>query len=123
MHNAPVSAPPNTFPLETTRRIIRIQVLTLVWMSVEAVVSLGAAWFAHSPALLGFGGDSAVELLSATVESVPDICSTCQVATADKSTKRDRVIYFVRKSLGTLRCRGAYWSLLPGACWQLTNAL
>lgn len=67
MHNAPVSAPPKTFPLETTRRIVRIQVLTLVWMSVEAVVSLGAAWFARSPALLGFGGDSAVELLSAAV--------------------------------------------------------
>jgi divalent metal cation (Fe/Co/Zn/Cd) transporter len=36
-------------------------------MSVEAVVSLGAAWTARSPALLGFGGDSAVELLSAAV--------------------------------------------------------
>jgi divalent metal cation (Fe/Co/Zn/Cd) transporter len=36
-------------------------------MSVEAVVSLSAAWMARSPALLGFGGDSAVELLSAAV--------------------------------------------------------
>jgi divalent metal cation (Fe/Co/Zn/Cd) transporter len=36
-------------------------------MSVEAVVSLGAAWFARSPALLGFSGDSAVELFSAAV--------------------------------------------------------
>jgi divalent metal cation (Fe/Co/Zn/Cd) transporter len=36
-------------------------------MTVEAVVSLGAAWMAHSLALLGFGGDSAVELLSAAV--------------------------------------------------------
>jgi divalent metal cation (Fe/Co/Zn/Cd) transporter len=36
-------------------------------MSVEAVVSLGAAWIARSPALLGFGGDSGVELLSAAV--------------------------------------------------------
>ncbi len=63
-----MSALPKTFPLaETTRRIIRIQTLTLAWMSVEAVVSLGAAWMARSPALLGFGGDSAVELLSATV--------------------------------------------------------
>jgi divalent metal cation (Fe/Co/Zn/Cd) transporter len=52
---------------ETSRRVIRIQALTLVWMSVEAVVSLGAAWAARSPALLGFGGDSAVELLSAAV--------------------------------------------------------
>src|SRR5277367_1959039 len=67
MHNASVSTPPKTFPLETTRRIVRIQALTLVWMTVEAVVSLGAAWMARSPALLGFGGDSAVELLSAAV--------------------------------------------------------
>jgi divalent metal cation (Fe/Co/Zn/Cd) transporter len=36
-------------------------------MTVEAVVSLWAAWMARSPALLGFGGDSAVELLSAAV--------------------------------------------------------
>lgn len=62
-----MSAPPKTLSLETTRRIIRIQALTLAWMSVEAVVSLGAAWAARSPALLGFGGDSAVELLSAAV--------------------------------------------------------
>jgi hypothetical protein len=66
-HNVPVSASPSTFPLETTRRIVRIQALTLVRMSVEAVVSLGAAWMARSPALLGFGGDSAVELFSAAV--------------------------------------------------------
>ena len=36
-------------------------------MSVEAAVSLWAAWTAHSPALSAFGGDSTVELLSATV--------------------------------------------------------
>lgn len=62
-----MSASSNSFSQETTRRIVRIQVLTLLWMTVEAVVSLGAAWMARSPALLGFGGDSAVELLSAAV--------------------------------------------------------
>jgi divalent metal cation (Fe/Co/Zn/Cd) transporter len=67
MHNAPVSTPQNRLPPETVRRIIRIQILTLVWMTIEAGVSLGAAWMARSPALLGFGGDSAVELLSAAV--------------------------------------------------------
>lgn len=36
-------------------------------MSVEALVSLVASWMAHSPALLAFGGDSAIELLSAAV--------------------------------------------------------
>jgi divalent metal cation (Fe/Co/Zn/Cd) transporter len=51
----------------TLYRIRRIQVLTIAWMSVEAVVSLTAAWMAHSPALLAFGGDSAIELISAAV--------------------------------------------------------
>jgi len=51
----------------TLRRIQRIQAITIVWMSIEAGVSLSAAWMARSPALLAFGGDSAVELLSATV--------------------------------------------------------
>jgi divalent metal cation (Fe/Co/Zn/Cd) transporter len=36
-------------------------------MTVEAVVALAAAWRAHSPALLAFGGDSAIELVSAVV--------------------------------------------------------
>jgi divalent metal cation (Fe/Co/Zn/Cd) transporter len=36
-------------------------------MSVEAVASLFAAWRVHSPALLAFGGDSAIELFSAVV--------------------------------------------------------
>jgi divalent metal cation (Fe/Co/Zn/Cd) transporter len=56
-----------TAPPDVVRRIIRIQTITLIWMSVEATVSLGAAWTARSPALLAFGGDSAVELLSAAV--------------------------------------------------------
>jgi divalent metal cation (Fe/Co/Zn/Cd) transporter len=62
-----MSAPPTTIPLETTRRIVWIQALTLAWMSAEAAASLVAAWVGRSPALLGFGGDSAVELLSAAV--------------------------------------------------------
>jgi divalent metal cation (Fe/Co/Zn/Cd) transporter len=49
------------------RRIQRVQTVTIAWMSVEAVVSLFAAWRARSPALLAFGGDSAIELFSAVV--------------------------------------------------------
>jgi len=36
-------------------------------MTIEAAVSLFVAWRATSPALLAFGGDSAIELLSAVV--------------------------------------------------------
>src|SRR4029077_17031279 len=52
-------------PSGALRRIHRIQTITIAWMSVEAVVALTAAWRAHSPALAAFGGDSAIELLSA----------------------------------------------------------
>jgi divalent metal cation (Fe/Co/Zn/Cd) transporter len=58
------ATPPLT---DVHRRVIRLQIITLVWMSIEAAVSLGTAWHAHSPALFGFGGDSLVELLSAAV--------------------------------------------------------
>jgi divalent metal cation (Fe/Co/Zn/Cd) transporter len=40
---------------------------TIAWMSVEAALSLWAAWTAHSPVLAGFGGDSAIELMSAAI--------------------------------------------------------
>ena len=52
---------------ETIRRIQRVQTVTIAWMSVEAAVSLFVAWRACSPALLAFGGDSAIELFSAVV--------------------------------------------------------
>jgi hypothetical protein len=41
--------------------------LTIAWMSVEAIVASTAAWTARSPALLGFSGDSAIELFSAII--------------------------------------------------------
>ena len=52
---------------DVSRRVLQLQVLTIVWMTVEAVVSLGSAWSSHSPALFAFGGDSLIELLSAAV--------------------------------------------------------
>ncbi len=55
-------APQDTLPL-----IRRIQGITIAWMSIEAALSLWSAWMARSPALVAFGGDSAIELLSAVV--------------------------------------------------------
>jgi divalent metal cation (Fe/Co/Zn/Cd) transporter len=48
-------------------RIKRFQWLTIGWMVVEACAALVAAWMARSPALVAFGGDSAIELVSAVV--------------------------------------------------------
>jgi divalent metal cation (Fe/Co/Zn/Cd) transporter len=52
---------------DVSRRVLQLQVFTIVWMTVEAVVSPGTAWSSHSPALFAFGGDSLIELLSAAV--------------------------------------------------------
>lgn len=53
--------------IETERftAIRRIQMITIFWMLVEVVVSAMVAVRAHSIAVLGFGGDSMIELLSA----------------------------------------------------------
>ena len=52
---------------DVSRRVIRLQAITLIWMTVEATASLVTAWTSRSPALLAFGGDSLIEVLSAAV--------------------------------------------------------
>jgi len=47
--------------------VVWLQVITVSWMLIECGVALFAASRAHSPALLAFGSDSLVELLSAVV--------------------------------------------------------
>jgi divalent metal cation (Fe/Co/Zn/Cd) transporter len=47
--------------------LIWLQAVTVVWMLIEFAVSTYAAWTAHSPAVLAFGSDSFVEVLSASL--------------------------------------------------------
>jgi divalent metal cation (Fe/Co/Zn/Cd) transporter len=47
--------------------VLWLQGITVIWMLVECGLSLYAAAAAHSPAMLAFGSDSFVELLSAGV--------------------------------------------------------
>jgi len=56
-----------TGPREIRRHIRWLQVVTLLWMLAECAIALLAGWRARSPALLAFGADSFVELLSAAV--------------------------------------------------------
>lgn len=54
-------------PLSRSHAVLWIQGVTLAWMLVECGASLYAAAAAHSPAMLAFGSDSLVELLSAAL--------------------------------------------------------
>jgi divalent metal cation (Fe/Co/Zn/Cd) transporter len=66
-HNQSVHAAYISTAAEIRRRVLWIQTFTVVWMTTEAGVALAAAWKARSPALIGFGGDSLIELLSAAI--------------------------------------------------------
>jgi divalent metal cation (Fe/Co/Zn/Cd) transporter len=50
-----------------SREVAWLQYVTIAWMLVECALSLAAAAQAHSVALLAFGSDSLIELLSASV--------------------------------------------------------
>jgi divalent metal cation (Fe/Co/Zn/Cd) transporter len=52
---------------ETELAVRRIQWFTIIWMALEVAVAFMAAIRAHSVALAAFGGDSAIEFLSAAV--------------------------------------------------------
>jgi len=54
-------------PTRPSAAVFWLQGITLLWMLVECGLSLYAAAAAHSPAMLAFGSDSLVELLSAGV--------------------------------------------------------
>jgi divalent metal cation (Fe/Co/Zn/Cd) transporter len=58
--DAPVAPRPS-------KAVLWLQLITLAWMLVECGVSIYAAKMSHSAALLAFGSDSFVELLSASV--------------------------------------------------------
>jgi divalent metal cation (Fe/Co/Zn/Cd) transporter len=49
----------------SSNRGVYLQAITIAWMLVELSVSIYAAATAHSPAMLAFGSDSLVEVLSA----------------------------------------------------------
>jgi divalent metal cation (Fe/Co/Zn/Cd) transporter len=49
------------------KQIVWLQLITIVWMCAEATIAVFAALRAHSVALLGFGADSGIEVLSAFV--------------------------------------------------------
>ena len=49
------------------KQIVSLQLITIVWMCAEAAIAIFAAFRAHSVALLAFGADSGIELVSAII--------------------------------------------------------
>ncbi len=62
-----MAGPTSHNQLRRSIAVFWLQGITLAWMLVECGVALYAAVAAHSPAMLAFGSDSLIELLSAAV--------------------------------------------------------
>jgi len=60
-------APRSLTPAERMRPALHLETITLIWMVIEASVSIGAGIVAGSLLLLAFGADSVIELISAGV--------------------------------------------------------
>ena len=56
--------PSNSSRISQLRLGIWIELVTIVWMMVEAAVALGVGFTTHSVSLQGFGMDSLIELLA-----------------------------------------------------------
>jgi len=87
-------------PPSAPRQVIWLQIITLVWMLVECGISLYGAISAHSSALLAFGADSFVELLSATVVLLAILPSF--PLTKDHATRLAGILLFVLAGMVTL---------------------
>lgn len=103
--------------LEMTGRIRRLQIITLVWMLVECGVSLAAAWSANSPALLAFGADSFVELMSAAVvllQFVPRF-----TISEERASRLAGILLFILAGVITFASAFALWQgVHPETSWM-----
>jgi divalent metal cation (Fe/Co/Zn/Cd) transporter len=101
---------------EISRQIVRLQVVTLIWMVVECALALFSAWRARSPVLLAFGADSLVELMSALVvllQFVPRFA----LSTA-RAMRLAGILLFLLAAVITLSSAFALWQhVRPDTSW------
>jgi len=101
---------------EISRQIMRLQVVTLIWMVLECALALFSAWRARSPVLLAFGADSLIELLSALVvllQFVPRFA----MSTA-RASRLAGILLFLLAAVITLSSALALWQhVRPDTSW------
>lgn len=100
-----------------TRHILRLQVVTLLWMLAECVIALVAAWRARAPVLLAFGADSFVEMISALVvllQFVPRL-----TLSETRASRLAGILLFVLAGVVTFASAFALWrDVRPETSWM-----
>ena len=67
MTDVPMEAAGGTRRRDAVQHALRLEVITIAWMTLEAVGAIGAGLQARSTLLLAFSIDSVIELVSAGV--------------------------------------------------------
>ena len=110
------AVPAGTGALATARQIVRLQVVTLIWMVIECALALFSAWRAGSPVLLAFGADSLVELLSALVVLL-QFLPRLALNTA-RATRLAGILLFMLAAVITMSSALALWQhVRPDTSW------
>ena len=101
---------------EISHQIMRLQVVTLIWMVVECALALFSAWRAGSPVLLAFGADSLIELLSALVVLL-QFLPRLALSTA-RATRLAGILLFLLAAVITMSSALAVWRhVRPDTSW------
>src|SRR5437868_15185149 len=101
------------------RRGVRLEVVTIAWMFVEAIVALGAGIAARSVLLTAFGVDSVVELLSGIVLYRRLAGESTGMPTGEVDRLEARAVR-ISAVLLVLLCAYVVLSSVAGAAFRLT---
>lgn len=93
---------------ELHRRGVRLEVFTITWNVVEAVVAIGAGLIAASVALVGFGVDSGVEVISAVALLWRLLKAGPKASAEETGAAEKRALYLVAATFFLLSAYIAY---------------
>jgi cation diffusion facilitator family transporter len=90
------------------RRAVRLEIFTITWNVVEAVVAIGAGLLAGSVALVGFGVDSGIEVISAVALLWRLLKAGPQASAEETGAAEQRALYLVAATFFLLSAYIAY---------------
>lgn len=90
------------------RRGVRLEVFTITWNVVEAVVAIGAGLLAGSVALVGFGVDSGIEVISAVALLWRLLQAGPNASAGEHGAAEKRALYLVAATFFLLSAYIAY---------------
>lgn len=103
--------------LHEDSKVRTLQLLTIAWMMVELLVAITSGFRSHSVALIAFGADSAIELISAVV-----VLRRFTMG-AHAEERAAKISAFLLYALAVYIVAGAAYALWPGAAQEAASSV